>query len=257
MSVSPLLFSVLCSMTICSADFNVTLVSSPAPAVEGSNHSLRCQYNPPDTSTVRYLEVDWYKFKRSNTPVIFKAKKYNESGWADINKAQSGYKSQLNGSSISFPEFLFNHSIVFKRITGDDKGFYKCCVNFVGQKNARASNCSTRISVEVIGKYTYRVQICIELEQKYIYIYNIIQFICILESQDLCIYNIYLEIHIQNLVIDRDIYLGLYCICVRYLLTFQSCYCAGVRLFFPLLRLKNATAKSSNSIIFKFLVLVQ
>ena len=68
--------------------------------------------------------------------------------------------------------------------------------------------------------------------------------------------------YVALIIIDRDIHLGLYCVCVRYLLTER--YSRSVLLlewllwvFFPPLRFSTATAKSSNSIIFKFLVLIQ
>ena len=159
-------------MMTCTADFNVTAFSVNATAVEGNNHTLRCQYNSPDpVSTDDWVHVDWYKKQWGNSTHnvshvhIWRARNAKNSTAINEAQTQTGYEPQLTGSSINFPEFLSTHSITFKRIELDDAGDFYCYLHVkIGQISK--FEVSPDLHVDVIGKYIPRMQICNELKKK-------------------------------------------------------------------------------------------
>ena len=154
-------------MMTCTARLNVISFSAYATAVEGSNHTLHCQYKIPDLGSNGHVIVDWLKLKQDHyyynsladidqTVHIWIAANYMDNASRGLNEALNEHrKRQLTGSSISFPDFLSEHSITFIRMKLDDAGKYRCCVSIVGQRET----CSIWSHVEVIGKYIPHMQI--------------------------------------------------------------------------------------------------
>ena len=155
-------------MMTSTADFNVTSFSDPTTAVEWNKHTLSCRYTiPAYSASGGDVHVNWFKSQRDNSTCnespgrirIWKAKKFRDNSInTDFNDAWSGYKPQLNGSSISSPDFLSKHSITFKRIRLDDEGDYCCCVYLTTDKGHNSA-CSPSFHVDVIGRPKY-VPVC-------------------------------------------------------------------------------------------------